>query len=110
MATVKHVKLYFYTCASHMYKPFKEDFVTLNEDHTDRTLNSIASGITIWGTGTFKYVMLDDAGKPYTMILESYWVPELKHWFISPQDIHTEDGNPMLLQTHSWFEVEGIFA
>ena len=33
METVKQVKLYLDTCASHMYTPFKEDFVTMNEDH-----------------------------------------------------------------------------
>ena len=69
MATVNHIKLYYNTCASHMSTPFKEDFVTLNEEHTDGTLNGIASGITIWGTGTVKYIMLDDTGKPYTIMV-----------------------------------------
>ena len=52
MSTVKHVRLYFDTYASHMSTPFEEDFVTLNEDHTSLTLNSIASCLTIQGTGT----------------------------------------------------------
>ena len=60
MSSVKHVKLYFYTCASHMSTPFKEYFVTINKDHTVGTLDGIASGLTIQGTGTVKYVMLDD--------------------------------------------------
>ena len=71
--TVKQVKLYFDTCASHMSTPFKEDFVTLNEEHTDGNLGVIASSITIQGTGTIKYVMIDDTGKPYTMMVEEYW-------------------------------------
>ena len=58
-----------------MFTSFKEYFVTLNEYHTSVTLNGIASGITIRGTGTVKYVMLDDTGKPYTMMVEAYWVP-----------------------------------
>ena len=37
-----------------MSKQFKEDFVTVNEDHTYRTLSVIAPGITIQGTGTVK--------------------------------------------------------
>ena len=52
METVKHVKLHFDTCSSHMSTPFKEDFVTLNEDHTSGTLDSITAGLTIQGTGT----------------------------------------------------------
>ena len=59
---LKHIKLYFDTCASHISTPFKEEFFTLNEDHTAGTLNGIYSGITIWGTGTVKYVMLDWLG------------------------------------------------
>ena len=47
MATVKRVKLYFDTCASHMSTLFKEDFVILNEDHTSGTLDIIAYGLTI---------------------------------------------------------------
>ena len=77
MATVKHVELYFDTYASHMYIPFKEELFTLNEDHTTGNINCIASGITIQGTGTVKYVMLDDTGKPYIMMVEAYWVPGL---------------------------------
>ena len=64
MLTVKQFKMYFDRCVSHMYTPFKEDFVTLNEDHTSGTLNGIASSLTIQGNGTVKYVMLDDTGKP----------------------------------------------
>ena len=74
---------------------FKKESVNLNEYHTSGTLNSIAYGITIWGTDIVKYVMLDDTVKPYTMMLEAYWVPELKHILVSPQYLHTEEGNPM---------------
>ena len=101
MSEVKHVKLYFYTCTSHMSAPFKEDFITLNKYHTDRTLDEIASGINIRGNGTVKYVMLDDTGKSYTMMVEAYWVPRLKHRLLSPQDIHTKEGNLMSFQTNS---------
>ena len=52
-----------------MYTTFKEDFVTMNEDHTAGTLEGIDSGITIIGTGTVNYVMLDDTGKSYTMMV-----------------------------------------
>ena len=34
----------------------------MNEDHTAGTLNGIASGLTIWGTFTVKYIMLDGTG------------------------------------------------
>ena len=47
METVKHVKLYFDTCATHMSTPFKEDPGTLNEEHTSVTLDGIASGLAI---------------------------------------------------------------
>ena len=47
MTTVKHIKLYFDTCDSQMSKPFNGDFVTLNEDHTSRTLEGIYSGLII---------------------------------------------------------------
>ena len=110
MAKVKHVKIYFDTCASHTFTPFKEDFVTLNEDHTVRTLDRIAFGLTIRGTGTVKYVMLDNTGTPYNMMVEAYWVPELKHLLVSHQNLHTEEGNTMSFQTHSGFEGEGIFT
>ena len=79
METVENIKLYFDTCASHMSTLFKEAFVTLNKDHTSGTLYGIASGITIRVTGTVKYVMPESTGKPYTMMVEEYWVPELKH-------------------------------
>ena len=92
MATVNHVKLYFDTCASHMSTPFKEYFVTMNEDHTSINLYGIYYGITIQCNGTVKYVMLDDTGKTYTMIVEAYWVPELRHQLVSLQDLHTEEG------------------
>ena len=75
METVKQDKLYFDTCASHMSTPIKEDSVTLNEDHTAVNIDRIASGITILGNVTVKYIMLDDNGKPYTMMVEEYWVP-----------------------------------
>ena len=42
-------------------------------------------------------------------MVESYWVPELKHILVSPQYLHTEEGNPMSLQTNYGFEVEGRF-
>ena len=102
--------MYFDTCVSHTFTPFKENFVTLNEDHTGRTLDGIAFGLTIRGTGTVKYVVIDDTGKPYNMMLEAYWVPELKHLLVSPQDIHTEEGNTMSFQNHSGFEGEGRFT
>ena len=73
MATVKHVKLYFGICVSHMSTPFKEDFVPLNEDITFVTLYGIASGLTIQVTGTVKYVVIVSTGKPYTMMVETYW-------------------------------------
>ena len=41
MATVKNVKLYFDTCASNMSTPFKEDFVTRNENHTEKTSTAL---------------------------------------------------------------------
>ena len=84
------VELYFDTCASHMSTPFKEYFFTLNEDQTSVTLNGIASGITIQDTWTVNYIMHDDTGKPYTMMVEKYWVPESKQWLASHQDLHTE--------------------
>ena len=86
-----------------MSKPFKEDFVTLNEDHTAVTLDVISCGITVQGTGTVKYIILDDTSKPYTMMVKAYWVPELKHRLVSPHDIHTEEKNPMSFQNHSGF-------
>ena len=72
MATVKHVKLYFDTCASHMSTPFKEDFVTLNEYHTAVTLNDIYSGLTVRGNINVKYFMLDDTVNIHTMMVEAY--------------------------------------
>ena len=78
-----------------MSAPFTDDFVTLNEYHTDITLNNIDSGITISGIVTVKYVMINDTVKTYTVMVEAYWVPELKHQLVSPQYIHTEEGNPM---------------
>ena len=102
METLKYVKPYF--------APFKEDFVTLNEDHISGTLNSISSSLTILDTGNVNYVMLGDTGKAYTMMLESYWVAELKYLLVSPQNIHTEEGNPVSFQNHSGFEGEDIFA
>ena len=110
MVTLKNIKLYFDTCDSHISTSFKEDFVNLNEDHTDRTLDIISSGIAIRGTETVKYVMLDDTGKPYTMMVESYWVPELKHRLVSPQYLNTEEDNPVSFQTHSRFEIEEKFT
>ena len=72
MATVKHFKLYFDTCASNMSAPFREYSVTLKEDHTAGTLGGIYSGLTIRVTITVKYIMLEDTGKPYTMMVEAY--------------------------------------
>ena len=89
---------------------FKEYFVTMNEDHTSINLYGIYYGITIQCTGTVKYVMLDDTGKPYTMIVEAYWVPELRHQLVSLQDLHTEEGNTMSFQHHSGFEGEDRFS
>ena len=83
-----------------MYTSFKEDFVTLNEDHTSGTFGGIDCGITIRGNDTVNYVMLGDNGKLYTIMVEAYWVPELKHRLVSPQYLHSEEGNPMPLQTH----------
>ena len=54
--------------------------------------------------------MLDDIGKPYTMILEAYWLPELKHQLVSPQDPQTKERNPMPFQTHSGFEGKDRFS
>ena len=79
MATVKHVKLYFGSCASHMSTPFKEYFIITNEDQTVVSLDGIASGFTIRGPGIVNYVTIDDNGKPYTMMVEAYLVSELKH-------------------------------
>ena len=110
MDTVNHINLYFDTCALHMYTPFKKYFITLNEENTVGTLNWIDSGLTIWFTGTVKYIMLDDTIKPYTMMVEEYWVPELKHQLLSPQFIHTEEGNPMSFHTYYVFEGEYIFS
>ena len=47
MATVEHIKLYFDTCDSQMYTPFKGDFVILNEEQNAGTLNRIDYGINI---------------------------------------------------------------
>ena len=52
METLKHIKLYFDTCASHMSKTLKEDLVTINEDQNFGNLDGIDYGLTIWGTGT----------------------------------------------------------
>ena len=109
MATVNQVQLYSDTCNSHMSTTFKENFVTLNEDQTSGNLNGIASGITIRGTSTVKYVILENTGKPHT-IVEAYWVPELKHGLVSPQDIHTKERNPMSFQNQSTFEGEERFS
>ena len=54
--------------------------------------------------------MFDDTGKPYTMTVEAYWVPELKHGLVSPLDIHTEEGYIISLQTCSEFDGEEIFS
>ena len=54
MATVNQIKLYFDTCDSQIFTQLTEDFVTLNEDHTTRTLRGIASDITIQFTGIVK--------------------------------------------------------
>ena len=54
--------------------------------------------------------MLDKHGKPYTMMVESYWVPELKHQLVSPQYLNTEEDNPVSFQTHSRFEIEEKFT
>ena len=90
MATVNHVHLYFDTCDFHMSTSFKEYFITLNVDNTVGTLNIIYSGLTIQDTGAFKYVMLGDTVKPYTMMVKAYWDLELKHRLVSLQDIHNE--------------------
>ena len=82
----------------------------MNEDHNDGTINGIASGLTILGNGTVKYVMLGDAGKLYTMMVEAYWAPELKHRLVPTQDLHTEEWNTMSLQTHYGFEGEERFS
>ena len=70
MATVNHVNLYFDTCALHMSTPFKEYFITLNEENTVENLNVIDSGLTIQVTGTVKYIILENTVKPYTMMVE----------------------------------------
>ena len=54
METVNHVKLNFDTYLSYMPTPFKEYFVTMNEDHTSITLYGIDYSITIQGNGTVK--------------------------------------------------------
>ena len=79
MSTVRHVKLYFDTCDSHMSTTFKESFVTLNEDHNAGILNIIAYGLTILFTSAVKYVMIYDTGQTYTMMEEACWVLQLKH-------------------------------
>ena len=109
METVNHVKLNFDTYLSYMPTPFKEYFVTMNEDHTFVTLDGISSVITIQFTGTVKYVMLDNTGKLYTIMVEAYWVPELKHQLVSLQDLHTEEVNPMSFKNHSVFAGEDRF-
>ena len=40
------------------------------------------------------------------MMVETSEVPELKHQLVSPQDIHTKEGNPISFQTHYGFEGE----
>ena len=106
MAIVKHVKLYFDICDSHMSPPFNDGFVTPCEHHTVRTLDNISSSLIIWGTGTVKWVMFEDTYKAYNMIVEAYCVPELKHRLVSPQDIHTEKGYPMYFQNNSGLDRE----
>ena len=54
--------------------------------------------------------MLYNTGTPYTMMMEAYWVPELKHQLVSPQYRHTEEGNPMSFQTRSGFKEEDRFS
>ena len=43
-------------------------------------------------------------------MVDAYWVPELKHQLVSPQYLHTEEGNPMLFKTHSGFYGENRFT
>ena len=43
-------------------------------------------------------------------MVEAYWVPVLKHRLVSPQDLHTDEGNPMSFQTLSGFEGEERFS
>ena len=42
--------------------------------------------------------------------MEAYWVPELKHGLVSPQDIHTKERNTMSFQNKSIFEGEERFS
>ena len=44
------------------------------------------------------------------MMVDTYWVPELKHRLLSLQYLHTEEGNPMSFKTHSEFEGENRFT
>ena len=44
------------------------------------------------------------------MMVEAYWVHKLKYQLVSPQDIHTEEGNSAPFQTHCGFEGGGKFA
>ena len=48
----KAIKLFYDTGASHTSTPYKQDFVTLDETAREGTLDGIASGLEIKGTGT----------------------------------------------------------
>ena len=54
--------------------------------------------------------MIDNTRKLYTMMVEAYWVTELKHELLSPQDRYTEERNATSFQNYSGFEGGDIFS
>ena len=110
LASTRIVALYFDSCASHLSTPFREDFITLDESATSGTLDGIASGLEIKGTGIVRYVMQDDTGTNFTLEAQGYWVPQLKCRLVSPQDLHTIEGNPVEYRSAPGFEGVERFA
>ena len=60
--------------------------------------------------GTVQYVMKDDLGKEFTLEVQAYWVPELKQRLVSPQDLHTANGNLVFFQSYPGFQDEDRYA
>ena len=110
LAVDENILLYFDSGASHMSTPFETDFVKLDKSMSSGKLDGIASGLEIKGTGTVKYVLQDDKGKEIVIKLQAYWVPALKCRLVSPQDLRTEDGNPVTYQSHPGYMGEERFA
>ena len=106
----RSIQLYFDTGASHTSTPNKGDFMELDEDSTSGTLDGIASGLTIEGTGRVQYIVLDDNGKEVVIEVEAYYVPTLKYRLVSPQDMHSAVGNPIGYQSHPGYLGEERFA